>query len=104
MRRNRKLLTLSLILPVALLCQEKNRPAIDMITVNAGPSEPPLSPATCTESSYGYLHIGERTDLTPEEIGRYIEADSSDGKVLTVYPKSKTGIFVYAECKSKASR
>lgn len=60
--------------------------------------ESPLRAPTCKESSYGYLHIGYRRDLTPAEIGQYVIDDTADGKVLTVYPKSESGIFVYADC------
>jgi hypothetical protein len=60
--------------------------------------EPPLRHATCKHSAYGYLHIAERTKLTPSEIGQYVAASIDSGTTLAVYPESKSGIFVYAAC------
>jgi hypothetical protein len=68
---------------------------IESITVQG---EPPLRSATCKAGSYGYLHVGERTKLTPIEIGQYVAAKIADGAILTVYPESKSGVFVHVEC------
>lgn len=97
-----KHIALVALMVTALTAQQQEKPKIKSITV--GPSEPPLRPATCTESGYGYLHVGGRTDLTAKEIGEYVIADSKDGKILKIYPPRKGGIFVYAECQHPASK
>ena|ERR1700734_3604729 len=86
-----------------LLGQEAKRPHLDEITVDVN-REAPLHRQTCKHSSFGYLHFGTRTDLTPSEVGEAILADLADGNVLTVYPQSKSGILVYAGCPLTADR
>ncbi|HTR38551.1 MAG TPA: hypothetical protein VMH80_21735 [Bryobacteraceae bacterium] len=68
------------------------------ITITVGPSDSPLNAASCKESSYGNLHNGDRTKLTPGEIGEYVARVIKEGNILTIYPESKDGIFVYARC------
>jgi hypothetical protein len=68
---------------------------VDSVTVRG---ESPLLPATCKESGYGYLHLGSRTKLTATEIGDHVLAGIGSGEILTIYPESKSGIFVYGEC------
>lgn len=60
--------------------------------------EAPIHAPTCTASEYGYLHIGDRTQLTTAELGDYWVSETAKGKILTIYPESKSGIFVYADC------
>jgi len=97
-RRNVAILTF---VGVAVLAQD--RPNIDKITVKlAPPDEAPLRPAVCKEHSYGYLHMGQRTALTPEEIGRYAVAALNEGRIVTLYPESKSGIYVFAKCPNDA--
>jgi len=82
---------------VSVLAQ--NAPNTDKVTVKVGgPSQPPLAIASCKESSYGNLHHSHRTKLTPEEIGEYISRVIQGGNIVTVYPETKDGIFVYARC------
>jgi hypothetical protein len=88
------------ILGIALTLSAQDKPKIDKITITVGPSEPPLKPALCKESSYGNLHYGDRTKLTPSEIGEYVLRVTEEGNIVTVYPGSKDGIFVYARSPS----
>jgi hypothetical protein len=66
--------------------------------------ETPLHPASCKNGFYGYLHIGERTKLTPLEIGQYVADMIADGATISVYPESKSGVFVHVECPKPQSQ
>ncbi len=81
---------------VSMAAQDK--PKVEKITIGVGPSQPPLTGASCKESSYGNLHQGDRIKPTPSEIGEYILRVIQEGNIVTVYPESKDGIFVYARC------
>jgi hypothetical protein len=88
-----------LVIAIALAVCAKDKPRITI-----GPSEAPLSPPTCKESSYGYLHMGERTKIAPVEVGDYVQGELDDGKIVTVYPESKSGVFVYSKCPTTDSQ
>jgi hypothetical protein len=80
----------------SVIAQEITKPTIGNITVV--PSEP-IAPGTCTSSSAGYLEeSGGRTKLTDREIGQTISAALKGGYVVTVYPPTERGIFVFYEC------
>jgi hypothetical protein len=97
MQTIRKLLLVLTVASIAILGQDKAK--IDKITVSvADPEEPALHPATCQLPTYGYLHLGTRTDLTPQEIGEYVVSALADGKVVTIHPPSKSGVYAYADC------
>jgi hypothetical protein len=60
--------------------------------------ESPLHPKPCANPHIGYLHI----DLTPEEIGQYVKAETEAGKIITVYPISRSGMFFKETCSASA--
>ncbi len=92
---------LLLILAVAsVLTAQESKPTIGRIA--ALPSEPPLSAATCTASRSGYLEKDGKTKITEAEMATFIAASLRDGYVLTIYPESKSGIFVNMECAAPA--
>jgi hypothetical protein len=68
-------------------------------SVEIGDPEPPLHSVKCQGPTYGYLHLGERTKLTPAEIGDYVLSAAADGKLVTLYPESKSGIFAREACR-----
>lgn len=76
--------------------QEPTKPAITSIT--ALPSDPILTTGSCTASRSGYLQEKGRTKLTKAEIGEFVRDSLSDGYVVTIYPETKSGIFVDMEC------
>ena len=76
--------------------QEVNRPQISNITVL--PSESVVPTGSCTSSTAGYLEKDGKTELTKVEIGKFVDSSLRDGYVLTIYPKTKRGIFVNMEC------
>lgn len=86
------------IMAIAFVASPQDKPKIDKIVITVGPSEPPLKAASCKQSSYGNLHNGDRTRLTPEEIGEYVTRVIKEGTIITIYPESDSGIFVYARC------
>jgi hypothetical protein len=92
------LLRLLVATTLAVVLSAQNKLEIKRITVAVGPSDPPLNSASCKESSYGDLHNGQRTNLTPAEVGEYVLRTIKEGNIITVYPESKNGIFVYARC------
>ena len=96
MRFNRKYLGYLALAAITLFGQQFTKPRIKSITV--APGEPPLRTATCKSSSYGLLEINGRYNLTATEIGEYVLADTRTGNILTIYPQSKSGMFVYARC------
>lgn len=67
-------------------------------TVTTVNSELPLSLATCKISYSGYLEMDGGTKLTETEIGNFVNSNLREGYVLTIYPQSKSGIFVNMEC------
>jgi len=76
--------------------QQLEKPRISNITTL--PSEPILA-GNCKSSTAGYLEMpSRRTDLTDAEIGHSISKALKDGYIITVYPKTKRGIFVNYEC------
>lgn len=87
------LLTALLLLPAAA---QESKPRIGRIA--ALPSEQPLIAATCTASRSGYLEKDGKTKITETEMATFIAVSLRDGYVLTIYPESKSGIFVNMEC------
>jgi len=61
------------------------------------PSEIPVSPANCTTSRSGYLEKNHHK-MTEAEVEKFVTSSLRDGYVLTIYPKTKSGIFVNMEC------
>src|SRR5260370_13129197 len=60
-------------------------------------------PGSGNASTAGYLEIGDRTELTEAEIGQYIVTALRDGFVVTIYPATKRGVFVNANCVSASA-
>ncbi len=85
-----------LLLALAMFGQEFQKPKI--ASIKGVPSEP-ISPGRCTFSTSGYLEQhGKINDFTEAEFGRMILPALREGYVLTIYPPTKRGIFVNAEC------
>jgi hypothetical protein len=85
-----------LLLALAMFGQEFQKPRI--ASIKGIPSEP-ISPGTCTSSTFGYLELnGKTAGFTEAELGRMILPALRDGYVLTIYPPTKRGIFVNQEC------
>jgi hypothetical protein len=83
-----------------LIAQQPNK---NRITVTVGPGGDPIHPSTCKSSVLGYLEIGGRTNLTPTEMGQYVLDRIGKGFVLTIYPETKNGIAVSADCRNPVS-
>jgi hypothetical protein len=83
-----------------LIAQQSNN---NRITVTVGPGNNPIHPSTCTSSVFGYLEIGGRTNLTATEMGQYVLDRIGKGFVLTIYPETKDGIAVSADCRNATS-
>jgi len=77
------------------LAAQESKPQISRIT--ALPGEGPLSPPTCTASRSGYLENSGKK-MTEAEIAAFVTSSLREGYVLTIYPDSKSGIFVDMEC------
>jgi len=94
----RLIISLCVCLAASLLVgQEPLHPRItDMKVV---PSEP-IPPGTCTSSRAGYLDSEKThsTVLDDTEIGKYINSNLKQGYTITIYPRTKNGIFVYLDC------
>jgi hypothetical protein len=90
---------LLLALTVGILFGQKGTWKVEAIGAPR-PADPPLKPVTCTasDSGYGHVHFGERTKLTPEEIGMYVVGATENGSVITLYPEDKHGWFVSTVC------
>jgi hypothetical protein len=84
------------LLLASTLCAQESKPHIGRIA--ALPSELPLVTATCTASRSGYLEKDGRTKITEAEMAMFIAASLRDGYILTIYPESKSGVFVDMEC------
>src|SRR5580704_9001126 len=96
MRMTLILVICSLLSVATLLGQDTNKPRIGNITVL--PSDPIPTTGNCTTSRAGYLEKGGRTNMTKAEIGEFVDSSLRDGYILTIYPQTKSGIFVNMEC------
>jgi hypothetical protein len=73
----------------------ENKPRVKVQIV---PSEPILPTGDCKSSTGGYLSQDGRTVLTDSEIGKFVSENLHHGYVLTMYPETKNGVFVVADC------
>jgi hypothetical protein len=87
-----------LLCALTLPAQESNKPQIRKIT--ALPGDTALSPPTCTASRQGYLESSGKK-MTEAEMARFVTSSLREGYVLTIYPESKSGIFVDMGCPAK---
>jgi hypothetical protein len=58
---------------------------------------------TCTQSTTGYLGIvepdkKERTKLTDQEIGEYVQKKLAEGYSIALYPQASGKIFTFQTC------
>ena len=87
-----------------LLAQQQPKPNFSSIVASAPPDA--LSSAasgTCKTTTFGYLDLNGKTeDFTDQELGKMIQPALRQGYVLTIYPPTKRGIWVYQECRSAA--
>jgi hypothetical protein len=81
----------------SLNSQEQNKPKISGITIM--PSESVMPNGDCKSSTAGYLEKSRppRT-MSDEEMGNFISKSLHDGYIVSIYPLTKTGIFVTMEC------
>jgi hypothetical protein len=83
-------------LSAILLAQQPSKPT--GYTIEITPPEP-IAVGACASSTFGYLELnGKRTDFTEAEFGRMILPALRQGYVLTIYPPTKSGIFVNQQC------
>jgi hypothetical protein len=82
------------------LAAQESKPQISNIAAISG--EGPLFPPTCTASRSGYLENQDKK-MTEAEIAKFITSSLRQGYVLTIYPDSKSGIFVNMECVPSAN-
>jgi hypothetical protein len=88
-------------LSVLLFSQQASKPKI---TIAGTPSEP-IAVGTCTSSTFGYVELnGRRNGFTDAEFGNAMIAALHQGYVITVYPPTKSGIFVNQECNGSLNR
>lgn len=81
-----------------LLAQDSDRPKISKL--QGVPSEP-VPPGTCKASTFGHLQLnGKTADFTDAEFGKMILPALREGYILTIYPPTKSGIFINQECAS----
>jgi hypothetical protein len=76
--------------------QEPSKPTISSITVL--PSEPIIPSGDCKSSTAGYLEKSRQRAMFDDELGTFVSKSLRDGYILTVYPATKTGIFVNMQC------
>lgn len=81
---------------VVVLAQQPSKPHVDVSLV---PSEPIAASGDCKSDTGGYL-LGKNNETTPtkSEIGEIVSDKLSHGYILTIYPPTKSGIFVGARC------
>ena len=82
--------------PASSVPQQTTKPTI--ASISGVPSEPMPTTGNCTSSTSGYLELHRRTELTEAEIGKFVRSSLQNGYVVTIYPRTKSGIFVNMEC------
>jgi hypothetical protein len=94
----------ALALVILLLCilsplnsQETGKPPIAELAVL--PSDPVVPSGTCKSSTAGYLENSRPPKtMSDEEMGRFVSKSLRDGYIVSIYPASKSGIFVAMQC------
>lgn len=96
-----KVLILAALCGAMCFAQTNQKPAINSVT--GVPSEPFIALGNCSASWSGYL-VGKhgKTKITQAEMGKFIQSSLREGYTLTIYPETKSGIFVNMECVAKA--
>jgi hypothetical protein len=74
-----------------LASQEASKPQIGSVTVL--PSDPIVPTGDCRSSTAGYLE-----KMTEKNLGVFVSKSLHDGYIVTVYPATKSGIFVAMQC------
>jgi hypothetical protein len=86
-----------LIAPPLLDSQEKNKPKISSVTVL--PSDPVVPSGDCKSSTAGYLEDSRPPKaISDGELGKFVSKSLHDGYIVSIYPATKTGIFVTMQC------
>lgn len=73
-------------------------------TVSVTPLPPePIPTGACTASTSGYLGIvekdkSERTKLTAQEVGAYVQKTLAEGYSVTLYPQASGKMFTVQTC------
>jgi|HubBroStandDraft_1064217.scaffolds.fasta_scaffold60236_3 hypothetical protein len=79
------------------LGQQQDKPRIANITVL--PSEPIVPSGTCKSSTAGYLDDSRPPKMmSDEDLGKFVSKSLRDGYIVSIYPSTKTGIFVTMQC------
>jgi hypothetical protein len=84
-------LLISSLVGICTLAQNQTKPSIASIKIE---SSEPIPPGTCTVSTAGYWGKNGRTVPTSKELGEFVTEFLGKGYTITIYPRSKRGIFV----------
>jgi hypothetical protein len=89
---------LAMLFGIALpIGQQPEKPHIASITIL--PSEPVVPSGTCKSSTAGYLDNSRPPKImSDEEMGKFVSKSLHDGYIVSIYPSTKTGIFVTMQC------
>jgi|GEM_PF-3872551 len=100
MRVQIRYLSIGLVCCLAILLFAQQSTPTPNIVIQGVPSEQ-IPAGTCTSSTFGYVEFnGERSGFTDAEFGKAILSALRQGYVLTIYPSTKSGIFINQECHS----
>jgi hypothetical protein len=78
---------------ISLDSQETLKPQAQIRKITVLPSEPIEPTGNCKTSTAGYLKKTSKA-----EIASFVEPSLQDGYIVTLYPRTKSGIFVNMEC------
>jgi hypothetical protein len=100
--RNKLVCVASLALvAISLFAKQASKPQISSVTVL--PSDPIVPSGDCKASTAGYLDQSRRRSMSDKEIGAFVSKSLHDGYIVSVYPATKTGIFVSMQCTNTMS-
>lgn len=88
--------SVGLLLAAIAFAQQPSKPQISGITVL--PSDPVVPTGNCTSSSAGYLEKSRQGNMTDQQLGEFVSKSLHDGYIVTIYPTTKSGIFVTVQC------
>lgn len=91
MLRKSMSVSVGLLLAAIAFAQQPSKPQISGLTVL--PSDPIVPTGDCTSSTAGYLE-----KITDNKLGAFVSKSLHDGYIVTVYPATKSGIFVAMQC------
>lgn len=101
MRAKYMRLLFPLLLAGTLFAQQPSKPQISGITIL--PSDPVVPTGDCKSSTAGYLEQSRQRTMTDQELGAFVSKSLHEGYIITVYPATKSGIFVAMQCTNTMS-